>query len=172
MNYLVPFLAIALFACTTQPTDLESNETATTQTEEQVPSKSEAAKAWLIAAIEDHFKEDFPKMETISTKQYQNYWKDQLEVEYGDLSMEEFTAKWGSTYDLDRAEIGTGFLIDAQDYTTIVVTSCELMKSARGDQFNFQVKLNDKGFNAEYKREITVVPSGDSFLIDDVKNWK
>lgn len=169
MKHLILLLIPLLIGCTSKTTERATDETAPTETEEQLPSKSEAAKAWLIAAIEDHFKEDFPKMETITTKQYQNYWRDQIEVEYGDLSLDQFTEKWGSIYDIDRAGIGTGFLVDAQDYTTIVLTSCEPMKSEKDNQFNFQVKLNDKGFDAEYKREITVIPSGDSFLIDDVK---
>jgi hypothetical protein len=170
MNYLVPVFCLFLLACTPKSTGNTTDDSTPPEEEEvNVPDPFLEAKAWLTSAIDAYFAEDFPKMEVISTEQFQNYWKDQMEVEYGDLPLAVFNEKWGSIYDVERAGIGTGLFIDAQDYHSIKIVSCEPLGDPMNDRFDFQLKLKDEGFNQMYEREISMVRAGDSFLINDVR---
>lgn len=171
MKYIIPVFFLFLLACTPKsPKDAAEDSTTPDPAEEmEVSNLSEAAKNWLITAIDSYFAEELPKMEKITTERFQNYWNDQMEVEYGDMPVAVFNEKWKSQYDVERAGIGTGLFIDAQDYHTIKIISCSLVGKPSADNYNFQLKLKDEGFNQEYEREVTVIPAGDSFLIDDVK---
>ncbi len=137
-------------------------------------NKSEEAQAWLKKSIVDYFKADIgseeKNMQKITTKDYFDYKTDATNVEMdvdGSLTEKEFQDKWKSKFDTNKAGIGVGFLISAQDWNTIEVESCEL-KSSSKDEYIFHVVLKDDGFKAKYPSIIKVVKENGSFLIADV----
>lgn len=149
------------------------------QTEEKVvlnneSNESEDAEKWLKKNIVDYFKADIgseeKNMQKITTKDYFDYKTDATNVEMdvdGSLTEKEFQNKWKSKFDTNKAGIGVGFLISAQDWNTIEVESCEL-KSSSKDEYIFHVVLKDDGFKAQYPSVIKVVKENGSFLIADV----
>lgn len=135
-------------------------------------SESETAKKWLVKTILTYFKNDISEMSGITTKTYEEYKSEATNVEMDtDISMtqEEFENKWKNKYDTKYAGIG-GFLISAQDWGKIEVTKCNLL-SENMDSYVFEVIISDTDAKADYKRDIKVIKSGKSFLIDDVKEY-
>lgn len=136
-------------------------------------SESEMAKKWLVETILTYFKNDISEMSGITTKTYEEYKSEATNVEMDtDISMtqEEFENKWKNKYDTKYAGIGYGFLISAQDWGKIEVTKCNLL-SENKDSYVFEVVISDTDAKADYKRDIKVIKSGKSFLIDDVKEY-
>jgi len=149
------------------------------QTEEKVvlnneSSEAEDAKKWLEKSIVDYFKADIgseeKNMQKITTKDYFEYKTDAMNVDMdvdGSLTEKEFQDKWKSKFDTNKAGIGVGFLITAQDWDKIEVGSCDL-KSTSKDEYIFNVVLTDNSFKAKYPSVIKVVKQNGSFLIADV----
>lgn len=139
----------------------------------EAPKESEA-KSWLINAIEGHFANDNPSMESMTTKRYFEYKTDATNVGYdtdGSLTEEAFVEKWSKTYDVKYAGLGVGFLISGQDWNQIKVTQCQLLsKSDKG--IIYSAVLSDVGNNTNYKRDITLVSKDGVFLIDDVREYE
>jgi hypothetical protein len=133
--------------------------------------KSDLAKKWLVTAIENFFKQESADMSSITTKSYNEYKSDAMNIDMGEesLTLEQFNKKWKKKYDVKHAGYD-GFLISAQDWVKIVVSKCEL-SSAKGNVYIFQVIIKDTQYKAIYKRDIKVIESGKSFLIDDVKEY-
>lgn len=137
-------------------------------------NEGEEAQKWLKTSIEDYFKADIgseeKNMQKMTTKDYFEYKTDVTNVDMdvdGSLTEKEFEDKWKSKFDTQKAGIGVGFLITAQDWNKIEVGSCEL-KSSSKDEYIFNVVLRDDGFKAQYPSVIKVVKENDSFLIADV----
>lgn len=110
--------------------------------------KSELAKKWLVKAIENFFKQESADMSSITTKSYNDYKTDAMNIDMdteGSLTLEQFNKKWKKKYDVKYAGYD-GFLISAQDWVKIVVSKCELI-SAKGNVYIFQVIIKD----AQYK---------------------
>jgi hypothetical protein len=149
------------------------------QTEEKVvlnneSSEPEDAKKWLEKSIVDYFKADIgseeKNMQKITTKDYFEYKTDATNVDMdveGSLTEKEFQDKWKSKFDTNKAGIGVGFLITAQDWDKIEVGSCDL-KSTSKDEYIFNVMLTDNSFKAQYPSVIKVIKENGSFLIADV----
>lgn len=139
----------------------------------QVSNKSESAKKWLIETVQTYFKKDFPEMSGITTKTYEEYKTEATNVDLDtDVAMtqSEFENKWKNKYDTKYAGIGFGFLISGQDWGKIEVTQCNLLLE-NDDSYVFQTILRDTEFKTDYKRDIRIIKSGNSFLIDDVKEY-
>ncbi|MDW9381747.1 hypothetical protein [Chryseobacterium sp. JV558] len=149
------------------------------QTEEKVvlnneSNEAEDAKKWLEKSIVDYFKADIgseeKNREKITTKDYFDYKTDATNVDMdvdGSLTEKEFQDKWKSKFDTNKAGVGVGFLITAQDWDKIEVGSCDL-KSSSKDEYIFNVVLTDNSFKAKYPSVIKVVKQNGSFLIADV----
>jgi hypothetical protein len=139
----------------------------------QVINKSESAKKWLIETVQTYFKKDDSEMSGITTKTYEEYKTEATNVDLdtdGALTLTEFENKWKNIYDIKYAGVGVGFLISGQDWMKIEVTQCNLL-SENDDTYVFQTILSDTGFKTDYKRDIRIIKSGNSFLIDDVKEY-
>jgi hypothetical protein len=152
---------------TTENTKIERKE------DNQASNNSESAKKWLIETIQTYFKKDFPKMSGITTKTYEEYKTEATNVDLDtDVAMTqtEFENKWKNKYDTKYAGIGFGFLISGQDWGKIKITKCNLL-SENDDSYVFQTILSDTEFKTDYKRDIRIIKSGNSFLIDDVKEY-
>lgn len=149
------------------------------QTEEKVVlnnefNEAEDAKKWLEKSIVDYFKADIgseeKNREKITTQDYFEYKTDATNVDMdvdGSLTEKEFQDKWKSKFNTNKAGVGVGFLISAQDWDKIEVESCDL-KSSSKDEYIFNVVLTDNSFKAKYPSVIKVVKQNGSFLIADV----
>jgi hypothetical protein len=141
---------------------------------------SEDAKVWLIKSIENEFAdplfedENQDKKVSIYTKSYEEYKTDAISIDYdGGMTEEAFKKKWDGKYDTKYAGIGTGFLISGQDWVKISITNCTLKSDLSTDStMVFDVMIEDKEAKAKYKRDIKVIKSGDSFLIDDILEYQ
>ncbi|MEO8532120.1 MAG: hypothetical protein ABI441_00145 [Flavobacterium sp.] len=134
--------------------------------------KSELAKKWLIKSIESFFREELGEMSLITTKSYNEYKSDAMNIDMGtdgSLTLEQFNKKWKKKYDLKNVGFD-GFLISAQDWGKVTVTKCQLL-STKDKVYVFQVIIKDVTYKGTYKRDIKVIESGKSFLIDDVKEY-
>lgn len=157
----------------------EKKEIKTQQIQEKVvlhneSNEAEEAQKWLKTSIVDYFKADIgneeKNMQKITTKDYFDYKTDATNVDLdvdGSLTEKEFQDKWKSKFDTNKAGIGVGFLITAQDWDKIEVGSCDL-KSSSKDEYIFNVVLTDNSFKAKYPSVIKVVKQNGSFLIADV----
>ncbi|WP_223600365.1 hypothetical protein [Chryseobacterium sp. GVT01B] len=157
----------------------EKKEIKTQQIQEKVvlnneSNEAEEAQKWLKTSIVNYFKADIgseeKNMQKITTKDYFEYKTDATNVDMdvdGSLTEKEFQDKWKSKFDTNKAGIGVGFLITAQDWDKIEVGSCDL-KSSSKDEYIFNVVLTDNSFKAKYPSVIKVVKQNGSFLIADV----
>jgi hypothetical protein len=141
---------------------------------------SEDAKAWLIKSIENEFADPLfedknqDKKVSIYTKNYEEYKTDAISIDYdGGMTEEAFKKKWTGKYDTKYAGMGTGFLISSQDWVKISITNCTLKSDLSTDStMVFDVIIEDKEAKAKYKRDIKVIKSGNSYLIDDVLEYQ
>ncbi len=140
----------------------------------QTIKDTENAKEWLIETIETYFKKDLQEMRGKTTKPYEEYKTDATNVDLdteGALTQTEFENKWKRLYDTKYAGIGNGFLISGQDWGKIEVTKCNSLKSNSENEFVFETTIRDIDFKVDYKREIKVIKTENSFLICDVKEY-
>ncbi len=143
------------------------------------------AKEWLIYNVEHDLngangnaensnEEAEQDKKSIYTKQYDEYKNDAMNVDLDEgLSQEQFYDKWKDKYNPKFAGIGTGLLIAGQDdgnYGLIKVTHCDL-KNKLAEGFVFNVVIEDLDAKKKYNRDIKVIPSADTFLIDDVMEY-
>ncbi len=136
---------------------------------------SNLAQKWLIQNIEKNFKTAEGLIDSICTKDYATYKSDAIGVEYdGGMTHEAFEKKWKNKFDVKHAGIGTGFLISGQDWVKIKVNKCELSPVKLKQGFIFETTIEDVGATTKtmYRRDIKVVPSGNSFLISDVLEYQ
>ncbi|WP_079241065.1 hypothetical protein [Chryseobacterium indologenes] len=157
----------------------EKKEIKTQQIQEKVvlhnePNEADEAQKWLKTSIVNYFKADIgneeKNMQKMTTKDYFDYKTDATNVDLdvdGSLTDKEFQDKWKSKFDTNKAGVGIGFLISAQDWNNIEVESCDL-KSSSKNEYIFNVVLRDDGFKAQYPSVIKVIKENGSFLIADV----
>lgn len=137
-------------------------------------SESDLAKKWLIQNIEDNFKTTDGLIDKICTKTYAEYKSDAIGVDYdGGLTPKAFEKKWKGKFDIKYAGTGTGFLISGQDWVKIKVSKCELSAAKLEEGYLFATIIEDVGATSKtvYKRDIKVIPTGNSFLISDVLEY-
>ena len=137
-------------------------------------SESDSAKIWLIEKIEENFKTADGLIDKICTKSYAEYKSDAIGIDYdGGLSPKAFEKKWKGKFDLKYAGTGTGFLISGQDWVKIKVIKCELSHVKLKESYIFETLIEDVGATTKtiYKRDIKIVPSGNTFLIADVLEY-
>ena len=137
-------------------------------------TESDLAKKWLIESIETNFKTPEGLIDSICTKDYATYKSDAIGVEYdGGMTQQAFEKKWKDKFDVKHVGIGTGFLISGQDWTKIKVVKCKLSPLKLKEGFFFETTIEDVGATTKtmYKRDIKVVPKGNSFLISDVLEY-
>jgi macrodomain Ter protein organizer (MatP/YcbG family) len=179
------FVLSVIFSCTNSQND--ATDTLAIQDSLRLDSinnvkklMSEDAKTWLIKSIENEFAdplfedENQDKKVSIYTKSYEEYKTDAISIDYdGGMTEEAFKKKWGGKYDTKYAGIGTGFLISGQDWVKISITNCTLKSDLSTDStMVFDVMIEDKEAKAKYKRDIKVIKSDNSFLIDDVLEYQ
>ncbi|MDR4954896.1 hypothetical protein REB14_22155 [Chryseobacterium sp. ES2] len=157
----------------------EKKEIKTQQIQEKVvlhnePNEADEAQKWLKTSIVNYFKADIgneeKNMQKMTTKDYFDYKTDATNVDLdvdGSLTDKEFQDKWKSKFDTNKAGVGIGFLISAQDWNNIEVESCDL-KSSSKNEYIFNVVLRDDSFKAQYPSVIKVIKENGSFLIADV----
>jgi hypothetical protein len=140
----------------------------------KVLTESELAQKWLIQNIEENFKTPDGLIDSICTKTYAEYKSDAIGVDYdGGMTLKAFEKKWKGKFDAKHAGTGTGFLISGQDWVKINVKKCELSPLKLKEGYLFETMIEDVGATTKttYKRDIKVVPSGNSFLISDVLEY-
>lgn len=163
-----------------QPAQLEQVKVPAKPVEKHIVKSDEAerAKQWLLTSIKNRYKENGLEDTTVDmfTEQYLNYKGDAIGREYDGLTEQQFADKWKNKYNTKLAN-RESFLINQQDWFNIAVTRCELQNKTLDNGYMFNViieDLHDEGeLPSEYqhKRDIKVIPSGDSFLIDDILEY-
>ena len=136
--------------------------------------ESDSARKWLTNNIEENFKTADGLIDKICTKTYAEYKSDAIGIDYdGGLTPQAFEKKWKGKFDLKHVGIGTGFLISGQDWTKIKVAKCELSPVKLKEGYLFETTIEDVDATSKtiYKRDIKVVPQGNSFLISDVLEY-
>lgn len=137
-------------------------------------TEDELAKKWLIENVEENFNTADGLIDKICTKSYAEYKSDAIGIEYdGGLTPKAFKKKWKGKFDIKYAGTGTGFLISGQDWVKIKVIKCELSPVKLKEGYVFETTIEDIGATTKtiYKRDIKVVPSGNTFLIADVLEY-
>ncbi|MGN7866104.1 hypothetical protein [Chryseobacterium sp. 22458] len=158
----------------TEPGIQQAKEKVVLNTAATPDHDSGEAKKWLEKSIVEYFKADLvsqdKNMQKMTTQEYYDYKTDATNVDLdidGSLTEKEFKDKWKNKFNTDKAGIGVGFLIPAQDWNNIEVESCEL-KSSSKNEYTFNVVLRDDGYKAKYPSVIKVIKENGSFLIADV----
>ena len=140
--------------------------------EELTVIDTEDAIRWLTEVIESHLNEGGYPMEDICTPAYYEYKLDAVQVGYdGGLTETEFNKKWSNKYNVKYAGLGTGFLISAQDWNKIKVTSCIPKSDEDTRSLLLKVTMVDIELNDSFQRDIKIVPVGKAYLIDDVVEY-
>jgi hypothetical protein len=131
-----------------------------------------AVKKWLAEIIEAYLNCNAFSMSDITTKNYEEYKSDAMTADSeGGLTADEFHRKWKIKFDPKYAGIGNGFLIGAQDWGTVKVISCEPLAGKMNEGLIFSVVIRDRENKINYKRDITVIPAMEAYLIADVKEY-
>ena len=141
------------------------------QEEEEI----EKGKLWLIHSIEDTFKatnDTNDEVIPIYTKRYEEYKSDAINVDMdGGMTEKQFFNKWEDQYNPKMAGVGYGFLIGGQDWGKIKVTYCEVKTKMQDNSLIFNVVIEDLEFKVKYKRDIKIIRSENTYLIDDVLEY-
>lgn len=153
---------------------------------EQNPAKEtkdiEKAKSWITHIVastlnkangmeENTNEEAEGKHKEIYTKKYIAYKNDAADVDLdGGMTLKAFKNKWAKDFNCQYAGVGTGYLISGTDYGFIKVTQCDFKKKM-GSSYMFETVITDTESNVSYKRDIRVIPSGNSFLIEDILEY-
>lgn len=136
--------------------------------------ESNRAKEWLLASITQFFKETEVNQNKAKmfTRQYLQYKQDAISRDFDGLTEEQFAHKWKGKYNTKLANRNS-ILIGQQDWVNPKVTHCQLKNKNADKSFIFNVIIEDADNQAKYKhtRAIKVIPSGNTFLIDDILEY-
>lgn len=154
-----------------QTTFTQIKDSVATEIEDKNIDSINLAKTWLVTTIETYFAE-FEKINgdysNICTPEYKKFKEDATNVDMdGGMSEQEFEKTWGKET-LKYAGLREGFLIGGNDFGTIKVNKSEFMERTEKNGFLFEIVLEDTEYQSLFKREVLVIPSGNSFLIDNV----
>lgn len=170
--YLI--LISSLLACQSNTQQKSSTSKDSLSQEAKVVSDSTQACSWLKQNVEAYFKnEDVDKIQDITTPDYYEYKLDAINVDMlvdGSLTEEQFQKKWGSKYDTKYVGLNQGFLISGQDWGSIVVSTCDVIKE---DEKSITLKsvISDCEYQTDYHREIVLEKANNSFKIKDVREF-
>jgi hypothetical protein len=160
-------LFLASCSETGKKTTEENTETTETNGDSDLaPEKS--AEDWLMKAVPEFFDNLDSDLSRIATPEYAEYKTDAMDVIYGEFTIPLFEEKWKGKYDVSEKAVGQGFLIDAQDYVKIEITSCDFIKKD-GDRMVFKTTIEDKTMKLKVKREIYITEYNGEFRICDVR---
>jgi hypothetical protein len=177
---LILFSIILACGCTSKPENSEQKlikiDSVANPIEKQgLIDSTDIGKKWLIQSIESFFQNydslngDFSK---ICTKNYFEYKTDATNVDLdGGLSLLEFRSKWKNK-NLKYSGVSDGFMISGSDFGKIKVTSCDFQSKTANGSLIFKVLIEDLDFKSKFYRDIILIPSFKSFLIDDVIELK
>lgn len=130
--------------------------------------------AWLKKNVDSLFNSDDQSIiETMTTADYFEYKMDAINLDLdvdGSLSEDEFKKKWSSKFNTDYAGKGAGFLISAQDWGSIQVSTCDVIHED-ANSITLKSIISDCDFQTDYHREITLLKVNNSFKIKDVKEF-
>ena len=169
-NLLFIFILAILCSC-------QSNSNKTVKVKQdsiKVASVKSDACTWLKQNVEAFFNSDDQSiMETMTTADYFDYKMDAINLDLdvdGSLTEDEFKKKWSSKFNTDYSGKGVGFLISAQDWGSIQVSTCDVIHE---DVNSITLKsiISDCEFQTDYHREITLLKENNSFKIKDVKEF-
>lgn len=111
------------------------------------------------------------KHKEIYTDQYMAYKNDAMEAGMkGKMSLKEFKKKWAKDFNCEYAGTSTGYLVADTDYGFIEITRCVFIKKI-GAAYLFETIIRDTEAKIDYKRDLKIIPSGNSFLIEDVLEY-
>lgn len=136
---------------------------------EEIQQKAEKAKKWLVSSIEGHFANGTPPMIMMTTPEYYEFKTDALNARIGlpgNITKEEFTAKWKEKFDMNRPDIFNGYLIPTHDFGRVKVKSCEFDK-LQNDTLFFNVQISDVEYKTDFNSVIKLKEAEKDFLIAD-----
>lgn len=167
MYKLVIPLAFLFFSCE-DPQRAVDREVAVLLENQKTDEK--AAESWLCNAVKNHFAADLPDLKTICTPEYAAFKLDVIASPYDGLPYKDLHKRYGKQFKFTEDDLGRGFLIGAQDYSMISIKTCKMIRSA-DMLFVFDLTLEDKANNAEWRSNVTVVPFENSYRISDVEEF-
>lgn len=169
-NLLFVFVLAILFSCQSSNHKTEKGK----QDSTSVASAKTDACTWLKQNVETFFNSDDQSiMETMTTDDYFDYKMDAINLDLdvdGSLTEDEFKKKWSSKFNTDYAGKGVGFLISAQDWGSIQVSTCDVIHED-ANSITLKSIISDCEFQTDYHREITLLKEKNSFKIKDVKEF-
>lgn len=154
----------------------------TQQTTAKETKTIEKAKTWITRMVsstlnkanglaENTNEEAEGKHKEIYTDQYMAYKNDAMEAGMkGKMTLKEFKKKWAKDFNCEYAGTSTGYLVANTDYGFIEVTRCVFVKKI-GTAYLFETIIRDTDAKVDYKRDLKVIPSGNTFLIADVLEY-
>lgn len=111
------------------------------------------------------------KQKEIYTRKYMAYKDDAAGVDMdGGMTLKSFKNKWAKDFNCQYAGVGNGYLVSGTDYGLIKVTHC-VFKKKIGASYVFETTITDTEAKIDYKRDIQIIPSGNSFLIEDIQEY-
>jgi hypothetical protein len=111
------------------------------------------------------------KQKEIYTRKYMAYKDDAAGVDMdGGMTLKAFKNKWAKDFNCQYAGVGNGYLVSGTDYGFIKVTHC-VFKKKIGASYVFETVITDTEAKIDYKRDIRIIPSGNSFLIEDILEY-
>ncbi len=126
------------------------------------------AKTWLQKEVVAFLNENGFE-NNIFTETYESYKTDAILVDLDEgLTLSEFKDKWKAKFDVEKAGVGVGYFISAQDYNEIKVASCSEEKVEK-DALWFALDLVDSGSNEHFKSDVKVILENGAYKIADVK---
>lgn len=141
--------------------------------------QAERAKEWLLSSIKHRYKDNGEEDTSINmyTKQYLDYKGDAMSLEYDTVLTEaQFIKKWRGKYNTKFVTRGI-ILIGQQDWGKLKVTQCNFKNKAADNSLVYSVIIEDepnsydKPEDLKHKRDIKVIHSGNTFLIDDILEY-
>ncbi|WP_143754170.1 hypothetical protein [Chryseobacterium sp. 52] len=160
----------------------QNNNVLTQQKGAKETKEIEKAKLWITRVVahtlnkvnglaENTNDEAEGKHKKMYTDQYIAYKDDAAEVgSDGGMTLNAFKKKWAKDFNCEYAGIGNSYLVSGTDYGLIEVSHCVFRKKI-GTAYVFETIITDTEAKIDYKRDIIVIPSGNTFLIKDVLEY-
>lgn len=183
MNKILFFAVLALVSCSSgmnesnleaenEQIDIDEQLTSDLDDSDQSTGDSEQAKIWLERSINEHFEQELNDWSSMATKAYYEYKTDMINSNFSHgLELDALKKKWSHKYEVSADRVGVGFLIGAQDHTSIEIKTCKALPSEVEGEYLFKLVLCDKGYDQCYESDVTVIEYDDSYAIDDVKEY-
>jgi len=152
-----------------QPTDVLDTDV---KAETALNENPQQAEKWLKSAIEAYFNQELNDWSFMTTAEYNEYKIDMINSVYvHGIELDSLRKKWSFKYEVTEKRIGVGFLIGAQDYSNIVIKTCNLLSSNEKGGYFFKLILCDTDYDQCYESDVTIVEYEGSYAIDNVKEY-